>query len=161
MDSTRYTGTTLLGLLLTGLVLATGCSDDSTEAPAPTVHDDLVTVWRATGVTIDGAPVEMADFFEFSEGAAALNLTIDADATYQVEELDSASDPANVLYYEEGIAESSGQTLTLTKVSEDGVDLPAPVVTAQGTWEVDGFTMTFTMQEAGSTVVITFNNWLS
>jgi hypothetical protein len=166
MDSARILRLLALGLMIAAMLVPAGCSDDDdddnpTGGQPPAVDEDLVTVWRATSVTVDGTPMALGEFFEFSAGAVALNLTITSDGTYTVEELDSATDPANVLYTESGLVESDGQTLTLTMVSEDGVDLPTPEVVAEGTWLVAGFVLTFTMQEEGSTVVITFSNWLA
>ena len=163
MKSTKLFKVTLFCLMLTALFLSAGCSDDDDNptAPTPTVHSDLVTVWRATEVTIDDIPVEMAEFFELSVGAVVLQLTINADTSCLIEELDSATDPANTVYYEEGTAVSSGTTLTLTIISENGTTLATPRVAATGTWSVDGVTMTFTMDEDEHTIVITWNNWLT
>lgn len=161
MTSMKLFRGALLCMMVPALVLSAGCGndDDNPAMPAPSVHEDLVTIWRALSVTVDGDPADLGDFFEFSPGAVTFNLIIDADTSYRGEEIDSVTDPAGVIYYEEGTAVSVGEVLTLTKTSENGVELPHPEVVAVGTWEVIGNRMTFTMEEEGHIIVITWSNW--
>lgn len=146
-------------LLLAVVIMPAGCSDDDPVAAAnPTVDDALVVHWYALNVTVDDTPVDFVDFFELTAGAVDLHLIIAADATYRTEETDATE---QVLHYEEGIAVSSGQTLTLTATSANGVALAVPQVIAEGTWSVEGHTLTFTMVDEGHTIVIVFGDWLS
>lgn len=146
-------------ILLAIAIGSTGCNkEEITQIITPTVHDDLVTVWRPVSVTIDDVSVPVAEFFEFSENAVTFNLVISSDATYHTEELDSSE---QVLHYEDGTAVSFGQTLTLTMTSNNGEAVSPPVIVAAGNFDVTGVTLTFTMEDGDSAIVLVFNNWLT
>ena len=148
-----------VSILLVMAIGSTGCNkEEITQIITPTVHEDLVTVWRPVSVTIDDVSVPVAEFFEFSEGALTFNLIISSDATYRTEELDSSD---QVLHFEDGTAVSFGQTLTLTMTSDNGAAVSPPVVVAAGTFDVTGVTLTFTMEDGDAAIVLVFNNWLS
>ncbi|MEA1980899.1 MAG: hypothetical protein U9N54_07995 [candidate division Zixibacteria bacterium] len=99
---------------------------------------ELFDTWTQSAVTVDGVNMDVAEFFEWSEGAVGTHITFNDDFTYDVNEFD-ASD--STLYYESGTITVTGSHIIVTTTSEDGIAV-TPYVVVDGTWSISGNTLT-------------------
>ncbi len=142
----------LVLLLSTILFLVVGCSDSNDIAGTTNQNTaELYATWEQTSVTVDGVGQSLADFFEWSTGTVRVNVTLNADSTYYVNEYD-ASD--STLYLESGTLTISGSQITITDTSENGVAV-TPVVNFDGTWAINNNILTLTTTSEGHAIIIT------
>ena len=113
-------------------------------APAGLQHDPaVVDTWQATSVTLDGAAVPLADFFEWNAGSDRLTVQFFADGT--AISLEYAG--ADIVYGGIGNWSTAGATMTVTFDDVMALDthvIVGDVFTLTGTVEGDVLVMVFT-----------------
>ncbi len=157
--NTKWTKLFSILLLTLMLFLVVGCDDDDDDAITNDVNDPntlaLFDTWAQSAVTLNGVAADLADFFEWSEGAIGTNITFNNDFTYDVNEF-NASD--STLYFESGTITVTGSHIIVTTTSEDGTEV-TPYVSVDGTWSISGNTLTIsaTTEEEVEGVMVEFD----
>ena len=149
----KLTALSFFLLLSTMLFLMVGCSDDDDEIVGTINQNtaELFATWEQTSVTVDGVGQSLADFFEWSTGAVRVNVTLNADSTYFVNEYDTSD---STLYLESGTLTISSSQIILTDISENGVAV-TPEVVFDGAWAISNNILTLTATVDNHAIIIT------
>ncbi len=115
---------------------------------------ELMGPWSIASVTVDGVDTAPADFFEWDPAAVRNIFTVYPYGEYHSEDLDVDD---NVVYHEIGTFEVAGTAVTITVVTEDGVDVHPPYVAFEGTWTKTAGDLVFNGDNEGTPFILTWS----
>jgi hypothetical protein len=112
-----------------------------TWAPGGDRIQDLIGKWQASSATVDGSPVALADFFEWESGVTSLITEFWIDGT--AESRNYKDSTMNAVELGDWRVESGQLYMMMEQVMV-------------GQYSLNGNSLTFTMDDSGSTIVLTF-----
>jgi hypothetical protein len=118
----------------------------------PLIAVEVVGTWAIASVTVDGSPVDPAEFFEWEAETDTAVMYAHANSDYAYEELDASG---AVLYTETGYLDVIEDQFAVTVETENGEDIQ-DYGAFVGSWAVDGDGLVLTAEDEGSTIVITW-----
>jgi VCBS repeat-containing protein len=131
-----------------------GCkkSEDSPASPDGVIPAAMVGTWTPTSASLNGTPMDPAQFLGYTQGAVTSKFTFNADGSYLYSELDAAN---KVLYTEAGTITVNGQNFTITSTTANGQPQNPPQAIT-GTYAVAGaqLTITIAVPQIGAAVVV-------
>ena len=133
------------------LVMASGCSDDSspTNGGGDTLPAEVVATCDYQSVIVNGWAEALEDVMEWDANTVRATLVINSDGSYRYSEW-NASDQE--LWWESGIVSVNGANITVTPTANsDG----SPSAAWTGTWTVNGNVLTLSVTTQTGALVFT------
>ncbi len=113
---------------------------------------DLVGIWEPRSASVNGVNQDLPTFFDWDPGTVASRVTFYYNNTYEVHDLDASGGDT---YAETGSVTEAGGQVTMTELTENGVEVPDGDVMTM-TWSVTGDQLTATQDDGVDVAVIVF-----